>query len=162
MKQEPLEQRERELSQALARALEDVYVKGPDMKFEDLVKSYKLVEESFLPKVAGNEVLILETKRRVAELILYSALEKKCSFGLCERLFNEVVDLGFTNLEKKANVYMVYSRYCLQIGHNDEGNRLLIPLKAELEENIYKKDVLLYQHLLQNIQSLLRQFKSQE
>jgi hypothetical protein len=162
MAQEPLTQLEQELSQALGRALEKIYVQTPKMGFDALIEAYKEVESSFLPKVAGNDFLTLETKRRVAELALYSALEKKCSFELCQSLFVNLSRLGFTNLEKKSNVYLIYSRYCLRVSRNQEGIRLLEQLKVELEHELRRADMLVYRELLKTVRDVLRQCRLHE
>ena len=86
MTQTPRNQSEEKISLALGRALESIYVKTHIMGFNELVESYKEIESSFLPKVAGNEFLTLEVKRRVLELTLYSAIEKQCSYGLLESI----------------------------------------------------------------------------
>jgi hypothetical protein len=162
MTQELLNQSEEQLSRALGRALENIYVNTPNMEFDDLAKSYKEVEEAFLPKIAGNEFLALETKRRVAELMLYSAVEKQLPFELCQELFNNLAQLGFTNLEKKSSVYLIYSRYCLHFKHKNEGTRFLEQLKVELNDELRRTDMLVYRQLLQTAHDVLRQLRSED
>jgi hypothetical protein len=136
-------------------------LRTPDINFDDLAKSYKNVEDSFLPKVAGNQFLTLETKRRVSELMLYSAIEKECSFELCHSLFDELSQLGFTNLEKKSSVYLIYSRYCLELGQSNHVTRLLEQLEVELEDELRRSDVLVYRQLLQTILDVLKDLRRQ-
>jgi hypothetical protein len=112
-----------------------------------------------LPKVAGNEFLTQETKRRVSELILYSALEKGCSFELCQNLFHGLSQLEWTNLEKKSSVYLIYSRYCLQIGCKEECIPLMEQLEVELENELRQTDILVYHQLLETLQDVLRQVR---
>ena len=151
---------EEELSREFSRALEKVYVTTPDVDFDDLAQSYRNVEDSFLRRVAGNEFLTLETKRRVAELMLYSAIDKQCSFELCESLYGKLSRLGFTNLEKKSNVQLIYSRYCLQLGRNDDGILLLEPLEVELEEKRQQSDAPVYRQLLHTVRDVLQQLRA--
>lgn len=147
-----------ELSWELGRVLEKIYAQTPNMEFDEILRSYDDVESAFLPKVAGNESLIKEAKRRIAELKLFSAIEKHCPFELCQALFNDLSHhLGFTNLEKKANVYIIYSRYCLEMGHYYDGRSILEQLKIELEEKL-GSNVPIYEHLLKIVSSLLNQF----
>src|SRR6266498_3409229 len=147
MTQELLNQSEEQLSRALGRALENIYVNTPNMEFDDLAKSYKEVEEAFLPKIAGNEFL---------------ALEKQLPFELCQELFNNLAQLGFTNLEKKSSVYLIYSRYCLHFKHKNEGIRFLEQLKVELNDELRRTDMLVYRQLLQTAHDVLRQLRSED
>lgn len=129
------------------------------MSFEDLARAYRSAEASFLPKVAGDRFLTLEVKRRVSELMLYSATEKLCAFELCQSLFEGVSQLGLSNLEKKSSVYLIYARYCLQIGHPKEGKQLLERLEAELKHELQRSDALVYRQLLQMTLDVLQQLK---
>lgn len=158
MTKEPFNQ-SKELSRALGHALEQIYAQTPYKKFDELVKLYNKVKDSFLPKVVENEFLTLEIKRRVSELILYSAIEKHCSFDLCHRLFNDLHQLKFTNLEKKASIYLIYSRYCLQIGSDDESIRLLELLEAELEDELRQTNLPVYRDLLETTYEVLDQLR---
>jgi hypothetical protein len=121
MTQTPRNQSEEKISLALGRALESIYAKTPVMEFNELIKSYKEIKSSFLPKVAGNELLTLEVKRRVLELMLYSAIEKQCSYELCESLFAEFSQLGFTNLEKKSNIYLIFQDIVYMLDEKKKG-----------------------------------------
>lgn len=161
MEEEAAGPSEKELSREFGRALERVYATTPDVDFDELAQSYKNVEDSFLARVAGNQFLTLETKRRVSELMLYSAIDKECSFELCEDLFGKLSRLGFTNLEKKSNVYLIYSRYCLEVDRNHEGIRLLEPLEVELEDELHRRDVPIYRHLLHTVREVLLQLKDE-
>jgi hypothetical protein len=159
MTQIPFQPSEEELSRELGQALERIYANTPDMEFDDLVKAYRKVQDYFLPQVGGNEFFTLETKRRVAELMLYSALEKQSPFELCRKLFDELSQLGFTNLERKSTVYLIYSRYCLQAGREDEGINLLELLEVELKENLHQAELPIYLKLLQTTLEVLEHLR---
>ena len=161
MTEESEEPSVKELSRDFGRALEEIYLRTPDTSFDELSKSYKNVEATFLSKVAGNQFLTLETKRRVAELILYSAIDKQVSFELSESLFGELSRLGFTNLEKKSSVYLIYSRYCLELGRINEGLRLLEELKVELENELRLGEAPVYRELLDTTLEVLTELKDQ-
>jgi hypothetical protein len=161
MTEESLKPSEEQLSQELGYALEEIYIGTPDLNFDDLARLYQNVEDSFLPRVAGNQFLTLETKRRVAELRLYSAIDKECAFELCQRLFEELSRLGFTNLEKQSSVYLIYSRYCLELERNEEGIQLLEQLEVELEDELRRGELLLYRQLLQTVRDVLEQLRDE-
>lgn len=137
-----------QLSHELGKALEQIYATTPSREFDELLKDYRNVEEAFLARVTGNEFLRRETQRRVAELTLYSAIEKKCSFETCEKFLQDLEDLGFTNLERKSTVHLIYSRHCLEAGRHDEGINLLKPLEIELRETLSQSDIPVYRELL--------------
>lgn len=149
--------KEEQLSRALARALDQVSAKSLSSTFEEMVAAYQEVERAFLPQVADDERLVLETKRRVAELILYAALEKEASPGVCKESLQEVERLGFNDLERKATIYLIYARDCLKRGREREGAALLAPVRQELVEAVRQLDTPVYRHLLDLVDQVLRQ-----
>jgi len=68
--------KEKSLSQALAKDLATVCQKEGDMTFEDIVKSFRIIERSHLARVTDNQFLALETRRRVAASSLCCRLQR--------------------------------------------------------------------------------------
>jgi hypothetical protein len=162
MKKNSLSPADKKLSRALAEALADIYARTRGMSFDDLLKSYRAVKKSFLPKVAENEFLTLETKRRVAERVLYSAMAKQCSLEVCRKFFNDLSRLGFTNLEQKSNVYLAYARHSAKAGHKRRGIRLLKQLETELENELRQHNLLIYRRLIGTVKDALSKLRLQE
>jgi hypothetical protein len=53
-----------------------VLQKEGDMTFEDIVKSYRIIERTALARVSYNQFLAVETRRRIAEHLVYAAIDK--------------------------------------------------------------------------------------
>src|SRR5260370_22559477 len=109
------------------------------MEVGAVVEFYKQIEDRFLPLAAEDELLTLETRRRVAEGVLCSAARDPQAHEVCRHLFENLVDLGFTNLERKGTFYLIYSKHCMESGHLEEGTRLMEELETELERLLRKE-----------------------
>src|SRR5262245_17528734 len=133
--------KEKSLSQALAQDIAAMCLKESEMTFEDIVKSYRIIERTHLARVSNNQFLALETRRRVAEHLVYAAIYKDRSWDESCGLLDNLFKLGFTNIEVKVGVLQSYSKYCLKIGQNDEGIALLSALESELKTELSQKDL---------------------
>jgi hypothetical protein len=60
---------------ALAKAVDQTWLRTRDTNFADTVQEYRRVEADFIT-AAGDEPFVLETKRRIAEAILQEAQEQ--------------------------------------------------------------------------------------
>src|SRR4030095_9786229 len=127
---------EAQLSRALARDLQIAYTETREMDFDAVVHALKSLEDAHLANVAGNHFLALETKRRVAELLMDSATSRLCPLETVRALLDDLFRLGFTDLERKGTMCLIFSRYCQDIGRSQEAIELLGPLKIELEEEL--------------------------
>lgn len=120
-----------ELGRALARAATKI-----ELAFEEQFAEFDAVEREFLPRFADNPTLQVETRRRVAEAKFNAAIDREQPPDLCLALFDAVGTLGFTNLEKKANLTLVLARRCLAAGEHRPAMEFLAPLEAELRQAV--------------------------
>ena len=102
------------------------------------------VEQDFLQRFANNPQLQQETKRRVAEAKFNAAHDRHEPIDLCEKLFASLILLGFTNLEKKANVYLAFVRRLLAEGNTAQARGILSELRRELEISLQQMPSLVH------------------
>lgn len=157
--------KEKSLSKALATDIAMLCVKYRDLTFEEIVESYRIIERTALARVSDNQFLALETKRRVAEQLVDAAVYKDRPWEESRVLLDKVFRLGFTNIEVKVNVLLIFSKYCLKTGRNNEGIALLEPLESELEAELTRKDLRtpakrFYSIELQNTRALLDKLRA--
>lgn len=146
---------EQKLSRTLARSLDEIAAKSLEVSIDELLSEYESVEQAFLPQVANNPFLVSETHRRVAEMKFYSAVDRNVAYEICRNLFSDLLALGFTNLEKKSNLYLIFARYCLQVGKEDEAMIMLREICTDLENALCGNDSLVYQEILRQARNLL-------
>jgi len=144
---------EQKLWDALAQELQKTFGQKREMEFLDLVRALKSIEMAYVEKFEGDPLAASETRKRVAELILYSAIDKGLEFAECQRLFNDLVQLGFSDLERKSTITIIFSRYCLETKHRQQGVDLLKALESELQDAI--RPIRLYKDLLKTTQEVL-------
>jgi hypothetical protein len=143
------------MSNELAKNLEETYIKSLKLPFDQSKTMFKSVEETFLEKT-DNNFLVIETKRRTAEWILYSATSKKMPCNLCRQLFDELKNLGYTNLEKKSNIIINYSKYCIEEGNQGEALKLLKELEDDLIQENKKTNSPVYRSLSKTVKDFIR------
>ncbi|HRI63502.1 MAG TPA: hypothetical protein PK156_04675, partial [Polyangium sp.] len=122
-----------DLGRALAKAIDQAWLETRDRTFPEMVNAYRQVEADFVQRPGSNDFHILETKRRVAEAILRQANSTDQSFQVCQDAWNELVRLGFTNLERRCRMTWFYADCCLLHGQYEMGLALVEPLIAEFE-----------------------------
>ncbi len=148
-------ERSAELSHLLGRALEAVYARTPHESLESLLEAYREVEGRFRPELRDEPELDLETRRRVAELTLYSAIEKDAPFETVTSFYEALAELGFEGLERSGTIGIIYARYCYDAGRPDAAVALLVPLRQALREALAARESPLYRDLLGTVESLL-------
>ena len=156
---------EKSLSKALAKDIATVCQKEGDMIFEDIVKSFRIIDRSHLEQASDNQFHALETTRHVAEHLIYAAIYKDRPWEESRGLLDNLFRLGLTNIEVKVLILQIYSKYCLKIGRNNEGIAMLTALETELETEFNRKDLTtparsFYSIELQSTRALLNKLRA--
>jgi hypothetical protein len=132
--EEPIDPFDGELSKAnvmlLLQSLERT------RSFTEAVADFRRLEADFVERAGDNELAVLETRRCVAETILSIAREKHPPFEVCREAWNEVVRLGFKDLNARCDASTFYADCCAYDEKNEEGLAVLEPLIAELERGL--------------------------
>jgi len=147
----------RELSRELARAVSDAIVATRRMDPTDVISTFDELEASFLPKVGADPMLVLETKRRIAERKFLCLSKRRLSFDLVLPLIERVRDLGYTNLDKEVTLEIIFARFCIHQNHTDQAVDVLEKLCSKLDQAIQGDEPEIYRDAKQTAQSLLHQ-----
>jgi hypothetical protein len=127
----------------LLKALAGVLANAKGVGIAETLEMYQGVLDRFLPFVEGNEFRQQETRRRVAEFMLYSGAENRFPLSICRHLFEDLFHLGFLSPDKRWRMALVFSWYCLESRHAAEGIRVMAPIEIELEEGFREQHALL-------------------
>ena len=119
-----------EIGGELAKAIDQAWLATRESTFVDMVKAYRMIEAEFVPRI-GDEIFVLETRRRIAEAILRQAHSTEQPFQVCQDAWNDLVSLGFTNMERRSTMTWFYADCCLLEGQFDAGLAVLEPLIAD-------------------------------
>jgi len=130
----------KKLERQFVRELGDVFARSEQMSFEDIVDAFKAVESHHV-ELETRPILILETKRRVAEWMLMAATDKRCPHEISRVKLDNLFKLGFTNLQVKATMCLFFARYCRATSHAREGIELLEPVVEELQSELNRKGI---------------------
>ena len=120
-------------SLALATTIDRTWLRTRGCSFVDIVQEYKAVEAEFLTRAGDDEEWTLEIKRRVAEALVREAHGTQ-DFDTCQRYWNDLLRLGFTNTEIKCTMIWFYADSCRIKKKPDVGLSVLEPLIAEYEQ----------------------------
>jgi hypothetical protein len=105
-----------------------------DMSFEEEVREYRRIEAEFVERERDSEWKVVETQRRITEWILGRALDHDVPQDVCREVWKEMLERGFTDLERRLTMSGIYARCCQMNGEFDEGLAITEPLIAELEQ----------------------------
>ncbi|HRI72413.1 MAG TPA: hypothetical protein PK156_49600 [Polyangium sp.] len=101
--------------------------------FASVLAEFSALESEYLVRVGDIEENAQQVRRIIAEMIFEAAWYLDEPFETCQRYWNEVVQLGFYGVERKALITGVFVACCRQHGQTDLGLANLDPLIAELE-----------------------------
>jgi hypothetical protein len=122
-------------SLALAKAVDQTWLRTRHHSFVDVVQEYKAVEAEFLAhaRARDDEKWALEVKRRIAEALVREAHGTQ-DFDTCQRYWNDLLRLGFTNTEIECVMIWYCADSCRITKRPDVGLSVLEPLIAEYEQ----------------------------
>ncbi len=102
--------------------------------FADVVQDYRRIEEEFVTRAGDNNEVALAYKQRISSMILSAAYMADQPHDVCTALWEELVQLGFTDREQKCIFSGIYARCCQMNGEFDTGIGVLEKLIPESEE----------------------------
>lgn len=124
-----------DIGRALAKAIDQAWLETRESNFPEMVNAYRDVEAEFVRRAGKHEFFVLETKRRIAEAILRQAHSTEQSVQVCQDAWNELLGLGFTNLERQCTMAWFYADCCLLNEKFDVGLGVLEPLIIEMAQS---------------------------
>ncbi|MDC3955850.1 hypothetical protein [Polyangium jinanense] len=123
---------------AFCNASGRLMVKSLDMErsFAEAVDDFRRLEAEFVVRGCDTDFHVLETRRRIAEMILTLAEVKHPPLEVCREAWKDMVRLGFSNREREYTMTWFYAECCRYDETPEEGLALLEPLVAELERGL--------------------------
>jgi hypothetical protein len=126
---------------ALAKAIDAAWLRTRDSSFTQKVDEFRQVEREFVQRAGDDENFVLETKRGIAEAILRQANVTNQPFHVCRDAWNELVQLGFSNIETTVAMSWFYGDSCLRNAEAVAGFAVIEPLAAEFERLLADPEV---------------------
>jgi hypothetical protein len=124
-----------------AMALDATWQQTRNSTFAEVVAAYKRVEDEFTLRAGDNEIYVLDFRRGIAECILKTAVDREEPFEVCEKLWNELLGLGFTDIEQRCTMSWYFADGCLYHQQTQTGLRVVEPVMAELERLLAESTV---------------------
>jgi hypothetical protein len=150
---------ERKFSRELGKVLDQATVRiirSPEMSPEQIISLFDEIEAKFLPKVAENPALALETKRRIAERKLTEYMGRNLPYESTMPLLEKLYDLGFSTIEMRANYEIIFAKYCQRQMQKHKAKEILLKLRHDINEALRKENLILYREVRRKIETLLR------
>ncbi|MRG92991.1 hypothetical protein [Polyangium spumosum] len=107
-----------------------------ERSFAQGVDDFRRLEAEFVVRGCDTDFHVLETRRRIAELILTLAQSKRPPLEVCREAWKDMVRLGFSNREREYTMSWFYADCCRYDENPEEGLAVLLPLIAELERGL--------------------------
>lgn len=149
-----LNKREQQISVDLSNALTKTHLNKENLSGQKVMEKFDGQEKHFCALLNENLILQSEVKRRVAELKLYSAIDMDFDANSIDKYFENISNLGYTNLEKRASVQIIYARHCYKIGKVEKADALLLNLRIAINTENSANENMLYTHLISVIDEL--------
>lgn len=103
-----------------------------ELSFEEAVREYRRIEEESVER--DDEYKAMETRRRITEWIFHHAFYTEQPHEVCQEIWEELVQRGFSDHEQKRVFTGIYARFCQLNERFDAGIALLDPLIAEIHQ----------------------------
>ncbi|GAB4126267.1 MAG: hypothetical protein Tsb0027_25570 [Wenzhouxiangellaceae bacterium] len=132
-------------SRDVARLLERTAARTFKMQADEIVSAFDEAETLCLSMVSSEKEKV-EVKRRVAEWKMRLLCDRDAAFRIVELLHNNVVELGYTNLEIEGSTEIYFAQYCERQGQADDARRTLHQLRTKLDSALRRKDLEVYRH----------------
>jgi len=129
----------------IARVLEHAAARTDGLRSDQIVPVLDEAEAACLELVFSEE-LVLEVRRRVAEWKMKLHCDRDAAFETVEALHNNVVGLGYTNLEREGTLEIYFAQYCERQGKMNEARQILQRLRTKLESGIDKEGLGVYRY----------------
>lgn len=105
-----------------------------DLTFEEAAVEYRNIESKYVARVGMGDEDILDIRRRIIAQILGAALGNEQSTEVCQGIWKEMNELGFSDLERKYTMTAMYARCCQMNGEFDAALELVELLIPEIEQ----------------------------
>ena len=142
--------RSREVASLLDRTAASLF----DAPLERVPIAFQEILEECAP-LALDEDEILELKRRVVEWQLRLYCDKDASPELVKATWNDLNELGFSNLESEGGSTIYFAQYCIRNDDAEFARSILYGLKNRLARELQKEDVDVYRHFFETCETLL-------
>ncbi|UQA63442.1 hypothetical protein [Polyangium aurulentum] len=119
---------------AFTQAVHAVFLREKELGFEEAVREYRRVEAEFVQREHDEEWKVVETKRRITEWLLNFAYRADQPMEVCRQIWEEMLQRGFTDLERRYTMGGIYVRCCQMNGAFDKGLAITESAIAELEQ----------------------------
>lgn len=147
------------LSREFAQAKDRVTLRCIKSDFVTAVGQYRALLQEYLPRVGSDEELRLEFHRRIIEEILTLAYQENEPFETCQRVWNEMLQVGFSTIECRCLMTHFFVKCCIRSTETDIGFSVLDPLIADVERlraepTATKQEVDYYDYELESLNKL--------
>lgn len=136
------------ISLEVTRILERTAANAFKLQDEDMLSVFEEAKKTCLGLVSTKE-LKLEVNRRVAEWKMKLLCDRNSAFEVVNELHDQVIKLGYTNLEAEGSLEIYFAQYCERVGYFDVALDVLNKLRVKLEKAFQIENLLIYQHLLE-------------
>lgn len=148
-------------SRDVARLLDRTATRAFKMQTEEIVPAFDETEATCLTLVSSEE-LEVEVKRRVAEWKMRLLCDRNAPFEAVEILHNNVLELGYTDLEIEGSTEIYFAQYCERQNQADVARRTLHQLCSKLNNALKTNDLEVYRHFKEVSEELLSKIDTEK
>ena len=149
--------------------LSETILRELEWPFEKVEREFRRIEKEFVARAGDNQEVVLDVKQRVSKQILGAACRADQPHEVCRKIWEELIERGFSNHETMRNNTAIYARCCQFNGEFAAGIAVLEPLINEMEQALkgkalkkkerkfYEKDVTTFRKIRDELEAGIRE-----
>ncbi len=146
-------------SRRIARILDTTAARAFEKPIAEIGPTLNEAEETCLA-LASSEESKLEVRRRVAEWKMMLFCDHNAQFSMVKELHDNVIALGYTNLEREGSLEIYFALYCERQGKVEDASNILQQLSAKLDVAIRREGLEVYHSFKQSADKILLRLAS--
>ncbi len=141
-------------SRTIARILDTTAAREFEKPITEIGPAFDAAEATCLA-LASSEELKLEVRRRVAEWKMMLLCDHNAPFSTVEKLHDNVLIVGYTNLEREGSIEIYFALYCERQARIDNARHILRQLYTKLDTALKSEGLEVYRSLKESAEKIL-------
>lgn len=123
-------------SREVARAFDQLIAETEDEPFEVAESKYRALQRRLLRSHVKTAFERQELRRRIAERVFTEAFTSECPWSVFKRTLRRIRRLGYSNVERRYHVAVLYALWCAR--HPEHDRREALRLLDETERALVR------------------------
>jgi hypothetical protein len=130
---------------------------NPTSSYLTKIRRIRRLQAIYCERLSAHPKCALELRRRIAKSLFDVTIFRPSQMRACRARFKSLSKLGFTDIEDKGHIHLMYARAALARGHRKIARQTAARMARELSHSLAKKKSLLGHKILGHLHELLKE-----